>query len=64
MPEPLPQPPADPTQPLPTDSSGGEEDPGAALDDPVLRDAMRGEAQRTACDSDSDRAAAAPPKPR
>jgi hypothetical protein len=29
-------------------SAAGEEDPGAALDDPVLRDAMQGEAQQAA----------------
>jgi len=29
---------------LPASSSAGEEDPGAALDDPALRDAMQAEA--------------------
>lgn len=31
----------------PATSSAGEEDPGAALDDPAMRDAMRAEAQLT-----------------
>lgn len=31
----------------PSAQPSGEEDPGAALDDPVLRDAMREEAQRS-----------------
>ena len=36
-------PPAKPASAQPS----GEEDPGAALDDPVMRDAMREEAQRS-----------------
>ncbi|HEX3139365.1 MAG TPA: hypothetical protein VHQ87_04890 [Rhizobacter sp.] len=41
-------PPVPAKKPPPADheaSSAGEEDPGASLDDPVLRDAMQGEAR-------------------
>ena len=44
---PAPDPTSKPGEPSPAHSSAGEEDPGAALDDPALREAMRGETERS-----------------
>ncbi len=47
MTEPTAPAPAPAAKPDPTTTAAGEEDPGAALDDPALRDALRGEAERS-----------------